>query len=376
MFKARKVLFIIDRYKNPYAGTEGQLYKLIKYLHERGVECHLLAFCSSDFLRNHTFPCPVTILGHHRLSSFATWVALWKAARKFKILGFSVAHIFFNDPSIIGPPILWLNGFKVLISRRDMGYWYTGTYTRLLRINRFFLSGAVTNSTAVKQITYEVEKIPTYKIHVIYNGYEDLEFPQSSPGDWAEFVDPGDFVIGMVANIRPIKRMEDAIDAVAAIYPIYPNVKLMVVGEGDSAPLKEQAEKLGVFDRVRFIGARSNAVDYIRHFHVGVLCSQSEGFSNALIEYMQCGKPVVCSRVGGNPEIVQHGLNGFLYDVGETTALASHLQYLIEKTEAREEMGMKAQATVRDRFSMPKMIDGHLELYDLVLNMKGVIYAQ
>src|SRR5690606_22010834 len=122
MSKPRKVLFVIDQYKNPYAGTEGQLYKLIKFLQEREFECHLLAFRPSEFLLNYPFPCQVTILGHYRLSSLATWAALWRAARKFKAQGFSIAHIFFNDPSIIGPPVFRLNRFKVLISRRDMGY--------------------------------------------------------------------------------------------------------------------------------------------------------------------------------------------------------------------------------------------------------------
>lgn len=376
MFRARKVLFVIDQYKNPYAGTEGQLYKLIKGLQERGVECHLLTFLPSEYFLNNPFPCPVSTLGHHRLSSATTWVALWRAARKLKEQGFSVAHIFFNDPSIIGPPVFRLNGFKVLISRRDMGYWYTRAYAWLLKANRFFLAGAVTNSAAVKKITNEVEKIPSHKIQVIYNGYEDLGSQENTPEDWPNFAEANDFVIGIVANIRPIKRMEDAIDALARVWATYPSVKLIVIGDGDASSLMERSKQRGISHRVCFVGARSNAVDYIHQFHVGVLCSQSEGFSNALIEYMQCGKPVVCSRVGGNPEIVSHGDNGFLYDVGDTTLLATHLQYLIENPEKREEMGRKAQATVHEQFSMSKMIDAHIALYDLVLSDRGVVYAQ
>src|SRR5690606_18249238 len=197
MFRARKVLFVIDQYKNPYAGTEGQLYKLIKGLQERGVECHLLTFSPSEYFLNNPFPCPVSTLGHHRLSSATTWVALWRAARKLKEQGFSVAHIFFNDPSIIGPPVFRLNGFKVLISRRDMGYWYTRAYAWLLKANRFFLAGAVTNSAAVKKITNEVEKIPSHKIQVIYNGYEDLGRQENTPEDWPNFAEANDFVIGI-----------------------------------------------------------------------------------------------------------------------------------------------------------------------------------
>src|SRR5690606_14571010 len=157
MYKARKVLFIIDQYKNPYAGTEGQLYKLITNLQDKGVECRLLVFLSSDFLDHSPFPCSVTVLVHHRISSFATWLALWRAAKLLKAQGFSIAHIFFNDPSIIGPPVFWLSGYKVIISRRDMGYWYTRLYTCLLRVNRHLLSGAVVNSNAVKRVTAEVE---------------------------------------------------------------------------------------------------------------------------------------------------------------------------------------------------------------------------
>jgi L-malate glycosyltransferase len=367
MSSPTKVLFVIDHYKNPFAGTEGQLFKLIKHLDRADVEPHLLVFTPSEYLNKKEFPCPVTVLGHHRLSSPRTWLALAKAALKFKRSGYQIAHIFFNDPSIIGPPVFRLFGFKVIISRRDMGYWYTPAYEKILRLNRWFVSGAITNSSAVKQITSDVERLTPASIHVIYNGYENAPLEAVVPNDLAERLSPGDLVVGLVANIRPIKRIQDAIAAIATVRESLPQIKLVIVGDGDSSLLSGLADDLKVGERVLFLGGRSDPRRYIQCFDIAILCSESEGFSNAIIEYMQCGKPVICSRVGGNPEIVEDGISGFLYEAGDINALAACLQRLAEQPGLRASMGSEGATIVDRRFSMSTMTSAHTMVYQQLL---------
>ena len=371
-----KVLYVIDQYKNPYAGTEGQLHKLVDSVDRAEIEPHLLVFSSSSYIESKQFPCPVTVLGHNKLSSFATWRNMWRVARQFRRDGFKIVHVFFNDPSIIVPPIFSMLGFKVIISRRDMGYWYTPFYKRILRFNSRFVSAAIVNSAAVGKMTSETENIPASRVHVIYNGYGEAIGSTTRPDDIERLLTGSEFVVGIVANIRPIMRLEDAVRAISIVAKDRPEVKLIVVGDGDSSELKSLAANLGIANNVYFAGPSTRPHDYIRCFDVALLCSQSEGFSNSIIEYMQNGKPVVCSRVGGNPEIVVEGETGYLYETGDVEKLASLIRMLAADSDLRQRLGANSSKLVKEKFSMNTMVNAHIRLYKRLLGMSEKLDGQ
>ena len=360
-----KLLYIIDTYRNPYAGTEGQLYKLISNLDKSKYEPHLLLFNNSDYIQNNEFPCEVTVLGRSSLSSLNTWLALFRVAKKKRAEGFRIAHIFFNDPSIIGPPILKLLGFKVIISRRDMGYWYTSGYLAALRFNSMLLNGAIVNSEAVKSITHEKERISLNNIHVIYNGYESSEEVEPSfvNMETSASLQQDIIHIGLVANIRPIKRIEDAIKAIGFLKKMGKEVNLTIVGDGDPSSLTKLADQLEVGSNVIFAGSQQDVKRFISDFDIAILCSESEGFSNSIIEYMQCGKPVVCSNVGGNPEIVVNDLNGFLYEAGDVEELVTNLIQLIDSKVLRSRLGLNGYLKVQKDYSITTMLTAHDKVY-------------
>lgn len=356
-----KVLYIVDSYTSPYAGTEGQLYKLISNLDRDKFEPHLLVFNSSSYISDEGFPCDVTVLGCSKLSSPNTWFSLFECLKQKKREGFKLAHIFFNDPSIIAPPLLKLLGYKTIISRRDMGYWYTSAYLSLLRFNAKLIDFVVVNSKAVKGITCEKEWINPNKVQLIYNGYEHKEINQAERVSLQQSDD--EVVLGIVANIRPIKRMQDAIEATANLNKKGLNVRLVIVGGGDSADLKALAQNLGVQGKVQFAGSQKNASSYIQGFDICVLNSESEGFSNAIIEYMQHGKPVVCSAVGGNPEIIDDGSVGHLYPMGNVGILTKRLEILCKSTLQRTQFGLNGQEKVTGLYGVSQMLEHHQNLY-------------
>lgn len=115
------LLYVIDYFRNPHAGTEGQLYALVEGLDKSEFAPHLLVFEDSPWLREYEFPCEYTVLGHRSLASPATWFAMLRLARRFRQQGYRLAHVFFNDPSVICPPVFRSQGIKTIISRRDMG---------------------------------------------------------------------------------------------------------------------------------------------------------------------------------------------------------------------------------------------------------------
>lgn len=364
------ILFVIDFFRNPHAGTEGQLYQLIAGLDRRKFKPALLVFKSSDYLDSVDFPCAVKVLGHSQLLSIKTWLSLWGVAKEFSSEGGRIAHLFFNDPSVICPPIFRMLGIRTIISRRDMGYWYTRKYLVMLKFSTRFVALAITNSQAVRNVTVKHEPISPASIQVIYNGYKFEERKPAAPADVKELRGeyPNSLFAVIVANIRPIKRMEDAVRAVGALSVETPALHLVIIGDGDPNALNATAKEVGIEDRVHFLGARSDVKDCLTSFDIGLLCSESEGFSNSLVEYMQAGLPVVCSAVGGNPEAITHGETGFLYSCGNLDELADCLKRLVSDSELRARLGGNAKSSARQRFNMETMIQQHQEVYDSLLN--------
>ncbi len=372
------ILFVIDYFRNPHAGTEGQLFQLVKGLDRSRFTPYLLVFNDSDYLREHGFPCEYEVLGHSRLSSLEMWRALWSFARSFRVNGGRLAHVFFNDPSVICPPVFWCKGIRTIISRRDMGYWYTPALQVALMVTGRFVSAAITNSHAVSEVTACKELLSPKRIHVVYNGYEYEPASGAIPNDMAELKRqyPEAIFAGLVANIRPIKRIHDAIEALGDRDRCSGNIHLVVIGDGNPVKLKRLAVDRGVEDRVHFLGRRSDVKSCLKVLDVALLCSESEGFSNSIVEYMQADLPVVCSNVGGNPEAVAHGETGYLYPCGDVGALAVLLTKLGESEELRRSIGCKAGKVARERFGMEQMINNHQAIYQRVAGAKDLVICR
>ena len=151
--------------------------------------------------------------------------------------------------------------------------------------------------------------------------------------------------------------------ALAQLRERCPELVLVLVGDGDERQLQDYAQRLEVADRVYFLGAREDVDDLLNGADIGILCSESEGFSNAIVEYMLKGLPVVCSDTGGNPEAITHGKTGFLYPVGDVDQLASAIESLVRSDELRSRLGNQAKFEAETRFSISAMVQNHELLY-------------
>lgn len=369
---AASVLFLIDSFKNPYAGSERQLYLLVEALVARGIECHLVVLTVSDYLLSEDFPCAYTVLGYTSLGRPGIWGAMYTLGRRFRAQGFMIAHTFFNDVSVVAPPMLGLSGFRTVISRRDMGFWYTPGKLWLLRAMRGQVAAWIANSRAVADKTIVKEWAKPERTQVIYNGFPMEHGPafEGAP-DLDALGSSGRVLVGLVANVRPIKRIQDLVRALARLKHDVPALSVVLIGAGDQEPLRDLGRELGVGDRLHCLGSRNDVPDCLNALDIGVLCSESEGFSNALVEYMLAGLPVVCTEAGGNPEAVEHGETGLLYGVGDVETLATHLQRLAGDVEYRQKLGERGRRVAQERFSMETMVDAHIALYSEVLAGKS-----
>ncbi|MDG5499010.1 glycosyltransferase [Marinobacter sp. BGYM27] len=229
------------------------------------------------------------------------------------------------------------------------------------------MSGVVVNSEAVKKVTMDAEGFSDYSVSVIYNGFDDEIKASCLNSEFNKKLrclkDQGRQLIGLVANIRPIKRIDDVIGALGMLKDSNPDLDLVVIGSGDISELHSLAIELGVGSRVHFLGACNNVTSSLPFFDIGVLSSESEGFSNSLVEYMRAALPVVCSAVGGNPEAVEAGVNGFLYPVGNINELRKAIEILANDGALRAKMGGKGKSIAIRRYSITEMTSAHTRLY-------------
>ena len=365
-----RVLYVIDEYRNPNAGTERQLYRLISGLDRNRFAPELAVFRGSEYIDSGAFPCPVRHWNVQKIASMSTLLSMRRRAIESRREGFRVVHAFFNDAAVLIPFFFRRAGLKVLSSRRDMGFWYNGPTLAALRVMARFTDSVIANSAAVAKNVEQAERIPRSKISVIYNGVEPPKSDSDSGPELAEVLSrlSGKRVVGIVANIRPVKRVEDLAKAFERVALEVPDSVLVIVGGGTPDAIEARAQAAGIGDRVMFTGQIPNPDSLIERFDVAVLCSESEGLSNSIIEYMLHGKPVVATDTGGNPELVEEGITGRLVPVGDTTSLAERIIELLKDRETATRLGTEARKRAIARFEMQAMIGAHETLYSRLLN--------
>lgn len=364
-------MYLIDYFEGPRGGTEGQLLELIQNLDRKRFEPLLAVFRPSDYLKEHPFPCPVEVLHIGKLAHPGALLRLFRMSYSIRRSGVGMVHILLNDASIVAPFFCKVGGSKVAVSRRDMGFWYNGVNLAALKVSNLFVDRIVANSRAVQANVIQRESIPESNTAVIYNGHhsERFDLPPSSDFRKRYGIRSDDPVIGMVANLKPMKRQSDLIRAFAIVKGEIPNAHLVFVGGGqkEEALLGDLARSLQIEQNVHILGGISEVVPIVKHFDVGVLCSESEGLSNAIIEYMGCAKPTVCTRTGGNGELIDDGHNGFLVDVGDMKGMAGRILQLLSDPALAYTFGERARSRIHQQFSVQKMTDSYMDLYEELL---------
>ena len=175
-------------------------------------------------------------------------------------------------------------------------------------------------------------------------------------------------VVGTVGWLLPIKGPLHLLKAMSNVWESHPETSLVFVGKGDlEKGLKEEARRMGVSDKVVFLGWRDDIPEIMQVLDVFVLPSLNEGMGRVLVEAMAAGKPVVASRVGGILDLVKEGQNGFLAEPGDEKDLAIAIKKLLEDKKMRDEMGKRGREMAQD-FSVKKMIEKIDVLYESLLH--------
>lgn len=261
---------------------------------------------------------------------------------------------------------------RVLISRRGLGtYRDSGpNWNRLDRLAYRLSDFTICNSKAVLEDSVRRDNLGREKYRVIYNGIESNELgPATSQRRRIRNqlrLESEDIVLVKVANLIPYKGHEELLTAFQLVIRAYPAARLVLAGE-DRDNWKQQLEhlvdKLGIREKVLFFGRCENIPALLEAMDVAVVSSREEGFSNALLEALEAGLPVVATDVGGNREALEDGRFGLLVPSRNPTALAGGINTMISSLAYWREVAGEARKMVRERFSIEAMVDAHLQLY-------------
>lgn len=370
-----RITVIIDTFHHANAGTENQLAKIIAGLSARA-RIEVITLRESTWLRNHAHHLGIvhTMLQIDGVRNVRTYGNFLRLIRHLQRSRPQVVHTFFPVSNIVGVIAARLAGVGTIYSsRRDYGEWMSGRYVAATRFANRFTSGIIANSKRVAELTSTREEVTNSRIKVIHNGIDLEPFTKlkEAPQVAQQLGIPSNArVIGLVANYRPMKRHHTLIKALPLVLQQHPDTHAVLVGtnttpEDIESRIRILAAELGVAERVHQVHADGNVIDYLPLFNVGVNCSEGEGLSNAIMEYMAAGIPVIASSSGGNPDLVNHGQNGLLFPLDNEVALAQAICELFDNETLRLSLAQHARAFVAREFSIQAMLQHFAVEYGL-----------
>jgi len=293
--------------------------------------------------------------------------------------GIDIVHTYGFYPNVFAIPAAKLARVPAVIaSIRDIGVYLTPRQRRVQRTVCRLADCVLVNAEAVKEWLITEGYRPS-KIAVIRNGIDLSRFTRRLPtgGLRRELgIPPEAPVVTLVSRLSRQKGVEHLLEAAVTVAKRVSGVHFVIVGNGFAikdgtvvedvayrGQLESYAHQLGLGNRVRFTGVRLDVPEMLTEATVSVLPSLSEGLSNAVIESMAAGLPVVATRVGGNSEAVEEGVTGLLVPPGEPGALARAMCQLLENSELSASFGRAGRRRAFERFSLDRMVQETEQLY-------------
>ena len=371
-----KLVFLTDCLADLEGGAERQIYELAKRLDKTRFQIFIVSLESEGQAPQaifQTIGCQVRIFPIKRIygiSGIREGIRFWNFLRSEKIYILQTYH-FSSD--IWGTVVGRLARVRVIISnRRDIGFWRNCWHITAYRLINPWVNQIITNSQAGKDMVVQTEGVADGKIDIIYNGVEFLE-NNDRTSDLklkAQLNIAGDeLAIMHVANLKLVKGHDILLKAFAQVVRKNSKVKLVLIGEDKlKGVLQDLCATHNLTEHVLFLGKRMDTRRLLTVADICVLPSLSEGMSNAILEYMAAGKPVVATSVGGNPELIEHGRNGLLVEKEDINALKEALLTLIENSAMRQELGKNNLTKTRMQFSMERMVASYESLFNGFFN--------
>lgn len=235
-------------------------------------------------------------------------------------------------------------------------------------INHSDVVTAVSNN--LKETTNERFRI-TKDIQVVYNFINLKKYEKEEQGDCQRITlaEPDEIILSHVSNFRSVKRVHDVIRAFYGVQKEVP-AKLLLIGDGpDRFKAENLTKKLGISDRVFFLGNSTEVRKILCYSDVFLLPSQTESFGLAALEAMAAKNAIISTNTGGLPEVNIHGKTGFLSEVGDVEDMVKNTLTILQSKEKLEEFKMNAYEHAKS-FSLDNIVPVYEDIYKNCLNVK------
>lgn len=295
---------------------------------------------------------------------------VWQLRNHLRSRKIDVVHGWMSGPGIYAGMAGALGGIPVVFAGMRAEYRDRGMVRLAHKCVNRMVTGWIVNSRATVDSMVRDLGVCRDRIHVVYNGIDPNAFVSRYSAEEARQrlgLAPDALTISIVGRLRPQKNHPLFIQTAAIVSQSISTVKFLVVGDGDGdeqAQLESQAARLGVSDRVLFLGSRSDIPDVLAATDVMCLTSHYEGVANSLLEAMCAGIPVVSTAYAGVDELVTDECNGLIAPLGDASALAEHLVRLLGDRGLRKMLGHNGRRTVEDHFTMEAMGRNLYAIYD------------
>lgn len=178
------------------------------------------------------------------------------------------------------------------------------------------------------------------------------------------FAPHGEKILAHISNFREVKRVVDVVNIFALVEKVVPS-RLLLVGDGpEMSRVEREVVKLGLEGKVQFLGSQESVQEILQTVDVFLLPSAQESFGLVALEAMACGVPVICSRVGGLPEVVKHGETGYLAEVGDIQGMSEFVLKLLTDDSRYKAFSEQAVTWARETFPVERAVQGYEKVYE------------
>ncbi|MEO1624195.1 MAG: glycosyltransferase [Bacteroidota bacterium] len=368
-----KVMMLIDSLVR--GGRERRLLELLKAFSKRKeLSATVVIFADKvEYPDIHKLDCTLHILERKPAKDPRVFYRLWQLCRKEKP---DLIHSWGWMPSVYALPACTGLGIPLLNASisdaPDDMHWGDPRYFRA-RITFPFSRAIVGNSLAGLRVYHA----PKAKSHCIYNGFDQRRLDRLPSAEAVRRVLnlKAPLLVGMVGAFFDRKDYDTYLKAATWVLERTPNVEFLAIGSGPK--LTEMQTKVSKEHRARihFTGMVEEVETVVNCLDIGVLATYTEGISNAILEYMMLGKPVVAAGSGGIEEIVREGETGYVLASGDWHGMGERILELLEQESLRKSMGQRGRQWVQERFSLPRMEQDYLELYSQLTGLQSPVLA-